>query len=93
VAMGGGPAKEPKCELRLVAVMRRFNQGGPSTDGSPKGAITMQCELCEKEIDKGANWVQVTFGGMLARFHWICWMTNAEKAIRSRAGERAQVAR
>jgi hypothetical protein len=52
-----------------------------------KEVINMRCELCEREIAKGANWVQVTFAGVIARFCYQCFFSRVGK--RAGSGEQA----
>jgi hypothetical protein len=40
----------------------------------------MHCELCEREIAKGANWVQVTYGGDELVAYYVCFFTRLGRA-------------
>jgi hypothetical protein len=50
----------------------------------------MRCELCNRDIAKGANWVQVTFGGVALVAHYLCFFTRVGRAG---SGEQAPVGR
>jgi hypothetical protein len=50
----------------------------------------MRCELCNQEIAKGANWVQVTYDGVALVAHYLCFFTRMGRAG---SGEQAQAVR